>query len=291
MTSYHEKGNALESAVHAIEELILRTSPNLKEKTYVIESKKLISVDGVRHEIDLFVTCDLGGPGYNAVYIFECKNWKDAVGKNEIVIFAEKIKVCGAQRGFFVAKSFTGDAIAQAKTERRMELVVAAEHDRATTILPFQYQSTFIKLTHIGAHFRKWGAAVPATMTVKCKLAEAVATLSGEPLNLSDYMNAWVAAARDESMRNFPSGTLPDGTYQREFTSERTFPEGCFIVNSHSIETATITLQFEVYLLRPAVKSHFEINGRGRVISFEAHTVGDATFNEVQFTFGPGPSL
>jgi hypothetical protein len=32
---------------------------------------------------------------------------------------------------------------------------------------------------------------------------------------------------------------------------------------------------------------NFEINGRGRVISFEAHTVGDATMNEVQFTFGP----
>jgi hypothetical protein len=62
---------------------------------------------------------------------------------------------------------------------------------------------------------------------------------------------------------------------------------GFFIVNDTTIGTATINVQFDIYLVRPAVKSHFEINGRGRVISFDAHTVGDATINEVQFTFGP----
>jgi hypothetical protein len=100
-------------------------------------------------------------------------------------------------------------------------------------------------------------------------------------------MNAWVIEATNESMRTFPSGTLVDGIYQRECGSERTFTEGVFIVNDITIATARITVQFEIYLVRPAVKSHFEINGRGRVISFEAHTVGDATMNEVQFTFGP----
>jgi len=54
VTTSQEKGNALEAAVLAIEERILRTSPNVKEKTYLIESKKLINVAGVRHEIDLF---------------------------------------------------------------------------------------------------------------------------------------------------------------------------------------------------------------------------------------------
>lgn len=284
MTTPQQKGNALEAAVLAIEEMILRTSPNVKEKTFLIESKKLINVGGVRHEIDLFVTFELG-PGYNPLYLFECKNWKDAVGKNEIIVFAEKIAATGAQRGFFVAKSFTADAVAQANNEPRMELVVATEHDPASTILPFAYQSTFTKPTHVRVIFSKSGA--PGTKFVKYDLSQAIATLNGSPVNLLDYMNAWVTEAINESMRTFPSGTLVDGTYQRSCGSERTFREGIFVVNNTAIETATITVQFDIYLVRPAVKSHFEINGRGRVISFEAHTVRDVTINEVRFTFGP----
>jgi len=39
MTTSQQKGDALESAVLAIEGMILRSSPNVKEKTYRIESK------------------------------------------------------------------------------------------------------------------------------------------------------------------------------------------------------------------------------------------------------------
>jgi len=283
MTTPQQKGNALEVAVVAIENLILRTSPSVKEKTYRVESKKLINVGGVRHEIDVFVTFELG-PGYNPIYIFECKNWREAVGKNEIIVFAEKIAAAGAQRGFFVAKSFTADAVAQANKEPRIELVIAAEHDPASTILPFGYQSTFQKPTHIKAVFRKPGST--GTQSERQDISQATATLNGSPLDLLDYMNAWVTEAINESMRTFPSGTLEEGIYKRECSSERPFGEGLFIVNGIPIETVAITVQFEIYLARPAVRSHFEIGGRGRVISFEAHTVGDATINELEFTFG-----
>jgi hypothetical protein len=102
-----------------------------------------------------------------------------------------------------------------------------------------------------------------------------------------EYINSWVTESMNESMRTFPSGTLADGTYQRECESERSFAEGLFIFNDIAIQAITIAVKFEIYLVRLAVKSHFEVNGRGRVISFEAHTVGDVTFDEVQFTFGP----
>jgi Restriction endonuclease len=284
MITPQEKGNALEAAVVAIEELILRTSPNVKEKTYLIESKKRINVGGVHHEIDLFVTFELG-PGYKPVYIFECKNWKEAVDKNEIIVFAEKIAAAGAQRGFFVAKSFTADAVAQANKEPRMELVIASEHDPASTILPIAYHSTFMKPTRVKGTFKKWGEA--GKEFLELDLSQAVATLNGNPLNLPEYLNAWVNEAMNENMRTFPSGALADGTYQRECGSERTFEEGLFVVNETAIRTAMITVQFEIYLVRPAVKSHFEIGGRGRVISFEAHTAGDLTVNEVHCLWPP----
>jgi hypothetical protein len=111
-------------------------------------------------------------------------------------------------------------------------------------------------------------------------------TLNGNPLNLLEYLNIWVTESINESMRTFPSGTLADGIYQRECESERSFAEEVFILSGITIQTIKIIVKFEIYLVRPAIKSHFEVSGRGRVISFEAHTVGDVTFNEVQFTFG-----
>jgi hypothetical protein len=169
-----------------------------------------------------------------------------------------------------------------------MELVVAAEHDATSTILPFAYQSTFTKPLHVKGVFRKWGGTGKEFLHLD--LSQAVASLSGNPLNLVEYINIWVVESINESMRTFPSGTLADGTYQRECQSERSFAEGLFILNDIAIQAIMIGVKFEIRLVRPAVKSHFEVNGRGRVISFEAHGVGDVTFDEVQFTFGPGPN-
>lgn len=286
MGTSKEKGDALEQAVEAIEGLILRASPNVKEKTYRIESKKFINVGGVHHEIDLFVTFELG-LGYTSIYIFECKNWTDAVGKNDIIVFAEKIAATSAQRGFFVAKSFTADAKAQATKEPRMELVVVAEHDPAKSILPFGYQSTFAKAPNVHALFTAWGSK--GLTTVRWDVSQSVGVLDGKPMNMLEQLGIWANEAMNESMLTFPSGTLAEGTYERECKTERRFEEGRLTVNDVSIERVTLTVRFEIYLVRPAVKSHFEINGRGRVISFEAHSAGNVTFSEVQFTFGPEP--
>ena len=69
MATPYEKGNALEAAVASIERYILDTSPHLREKPFLFESKKIINVAGVHHEIDIFVTIDLGA-GYKSVFIF-----------------------------------------------------------------------------------------------------------------------------------------------------------------------------------------------------------------------------
>ena len=130
MSTPVEKGNILEEAVHAIEHQILASSPSLKEHTFVIESKKYVVSNGVRHEIDIYVSVDLGR-GYRSIFIFECKNWEAAVGKNEIIVFSEKIDATLAQRGFFIAKSFTSDAQAQAQKDPRITLLVATEFPAA----------------------------------------------------------------------------------------------------------------------------------------------------------------
>jgi hypothetical protein len=123
-----QKGDVLESAVKAIEQSILRNAPNAADRNFTIECKKLIGVGDVRHEIDVYVTVHFA-PKYDAVFIFECKNWVDPVGKNEIIICSEKIAVSGATHGYVVAKSFTADAKAQAEKDVRITLLTVEEHD------------------------------------------------------------------------------------------------------------------------------------------------------------------
>lgn len=87
MDTPQDKGDALENAVAAIEEVILQSSAGIGREP-IIEKKKIIIVKGVRHEIDVSVTADLA-PGYKPVFIFECKNWKEAVNKNEIILLGK----------------------------------------------------------------------------------------------------------------------------------------------------------------------------------------------------------
>jgi hypothetical protein len=99
MSDAHDKGNALEIAVRAIESAILKSFPAYTDKTFRIESKTIVVDEGVRHEIDIWVAVDLG-KAYAAIFIFECKNTQEKVNKNDIIIFAEKIRTVAAQKGF-----------------------------------------------------------------------------------------------------------------------------------------------------------------------------------------------
>src|SRR2546429_4693221 len=143
------KGNNLEEAVHLIEEMILRTNPATKEATIAIEPKKIIVVDGVKHEIDVYITIDCG-KGYKSVFIFECKNWQEAVGKNEIIVFSEKIGAVQAQKGYFIAKKYGEYAQAQAKKDKRIELLTAS--DELALLPPFIYDFHIMHNTVTSSH-------------------------------------------------------------------------------------------------------------------------------------------
>ncbi len=120
-TQAQKKGDDLEKAVQLIESYILGSNPATKDAIVTIEPKKIVVVNGVKHEIDIYITIDYG-KGYKAHFIFECKNWKKKVGKDEIIVFSRKIDIVHAQTGYFIAKSFTRDAEAQAGQDARIEL-------------------------------------------------------------------------------------------------------------------------------------------------------------------------
>lgn len=126
----NDKGNLLEDVVESIERFLLAEDPSIKDNNLSIERKKRIRTNGVLHEYDLFIKIDMSND-YESVYIFECKNWEANVDKNQIVVFSEKINAVNATRGFFIATSFTKDAIAQAALNQRIKLVIASESNNA----------------------------------------------------------------------------------------------------------------------------------------------------------------
>src|SRR4030095_3552457 len=185
MNNPFEKGNALENAVRAVESVILRASPAYRENTFVIHSKKIEVVDGVSHEIDILVEIDIG-KGYKSIFIFECKNWEDKVGKNEVIIFAAKIAAIGAQRGFFIAKSFTRDARAQAAKDPRVTLLLAREYPAEKTPVPLDFHFLGQERTDAEVLFNERGES-SSRRTDVIDISSAQSKLGGQELGLDKY--------------------------------------------------------------------------------------------------------
>ena len=276
-----QKGDALETAVRAIENVILRTVPALAENTFLIHGKKILIVDDVRHEIDLWVEVDLG-KGYNTLFIFECKNWESKVDKNEIIIFSKKIEVSRAQKGFFVAKSFTKDTLAQAKHDPRITILLATEHSPEEIPVPFDMHFVVNGKTHADFEVIERGKGIQLDK-VRLDAAEATTTLGTDRIDLDNYVRQWISEACDERLRSFPSGNQPDGVYELETSVERHFDEGEFVVNGKDMRLAKLHVAFQVHITRPPVVSYFEVPTRGRALTLAPVRIGDA--GEVSVTF------
>jgi hypothetical protein len=274
MATAKEKGDALEAAVASIEELILQTSPAAVAKP-IIEKKKIIGVDGVRHEIDVYVTIN-SASGYESIYIFECKNWQEAVNKNEIIVFAEKIDASKAARGFFVAKAFTSDAEAQAKKDPRIVLLLATEHDPSTDPAPAQLFGRFPQLTKLSVTISVRGSK--GLKSEKMKFEEAHARFLGNEIDLLQQVETWSKQMCDEDVAKFHSTIVPAGTYEFAMDSEILFPPGDMIVNKRDIEKITLHIEYKIIVETSRMISHFEVESRGRFFRFAPFTTGGGAF-------------
>ncbi len=275
------KGRELEDAVHAIETVILESSPGLQEKAFRIEARKRVAVGGVHHEIDIFVTVDIA-PGYASTFIFECKNWEDAVGKNDVIVFAEKIVVTSAQRGFFVAKSFTKDAVAQAEKDPRIKLLTATAHDPTTTITPGSFHYTEVATIKPAITFRVAGSSVtsltpfdPGGKTVR---------FYGHELSLPTLLGKWIDELYADRLLHFRTWDLSDGIHPMTASRERSFGKAECIIDDQEMEYIRIDLECGVRIAYPAVLSHYEVSTRGRVIRTAPVTMRHATFQTAFIT-------
>jgi hypothetical protein len=263
LLSPNEKGDALEVAVSAIEHAILSNSPSLSGAP-LFERKKRVNCDGVHHEIDLYLTID-SGAGYKATFIFECKNWQEAVGKNEIIVFARKIHDVSAQLGYFIAKSFTADAVAAAAQDKRIVLYIAIEHDPSNEAVEFYMRIPV--MTCLNASFAAFGTSGKEYKATEVGGVEA--TYLGKIVKLKDLIEVWSMQACEEEFAAFFDEAVPEGVYSRPpVLKTRGFPPDEFVIEGKSIQSAVFYIEYLFKVARSPLVSHFEIQTRGRCYSF-----------------------
>lgn len=261
------KGELLQEAVQAIESMILETFPAYSAGTFRIEAKKTVVIAEVRHEIDLLVTV-AHGSGYDAVFLFECKNWANPIGKNEVVVFSEKIRALNAQRGFFIGTEFTKDATAQAKLDQRMQLVSAAELDPRSIEVPGHFHMVELRAFSVHARIARVGDAPEAEQPLDPATTDFV--LDGKPVALEPYLLSWANELRQERLSRFNSVFAAGGTHELDFAGERTFAPGSALIGGRPAKHVELKGTTEVYVARAVIVSAFEIDGRGRRVRVEA---------------------
>ena len=270
------KGDALERAVTLIETVILKSMPAYSEKSFTIQGKRIVVVDGVRHEIDLWVEIDLGN-GYKSIFVFECKNWEESVGKNEIIVFTEKIKAVQAQQGFFVAKSFTRYARAQALKVPRLELLLAEEGDHEILEVPLHFHFITHRITSINTEFFEREISADNSASASCvPLQEHSPRIvsCGREVTLEEFVKKFADAAANSECQRLPSDRLPAGKYDLKASAEHDFSPGEVAVDQLEIERMRLTVQSIVEVVRPPIVSKFDIESRGRAISLAPASLG-----------------
>lgn len=268
-----KKGDALEEAVRWLEQTILEQSPGTKDTAITIESKKIVIIDGVKHEIDLFITLNPGS-SYKSVFIFECKNWEEAVGKNEIIVFSEKIDAVQAQKGYFIATRFGEYAIAQAKKDRRIELREASTEVDTLPSFIANFHILHTTPLNINLHFKVIPAAnknlvnLPITKAVKVRW-------KNEELPYDDFARRIYTIIKDETMNHEPTANFSEGSYSYERTQTFSFSPNELFMNELECREIDAHVIWEALIIRPLIVSKFDIKERGKVITLESDKFPD----------------
>ncbi|HEY6389185.1 MAG TPA: hypothetical protein VIX91_26185, partial [Candidatus Acidoferrum sp.] len=105
------------------------------------------------------------------------------------------------------------------------------EHDPANTILPFGFHYFFNNPTKIEGKLKPFGST--GSDLYPFDVQGKTVRLQGADIDFFKYLNSCVCEAINENMKTFPSGTLPDGDYDRSGNTK------CAQIPTETIENAS----------------------------------------------------
>jgi hypothetical protein len=209
---------------------------------------------------------------YQSVFIFECKNWEKAVGKNEIIVFSEKINAVRAQKGFFVANSFGKYAVERAKIDGRIELLTASNMLDALPPFIDSFHYVYDNILHSDISL-KCLTSDPKKIGRLAFTDDSRVKFKGEDLLLREFNQRIQNIVESEHMNHEPTGTYKEGLYSYDVTKTLKFEPNELYVDGYECRELTARVQWESRVVRPKIVSQFDIKNRGHVISFESDNI------------------
>jgi hypothetical protein len=183
-----------------------------------------------------------------------------------VIYLAEKVKVVGATKGFLVAKEFTKDARAQAKTDQRLGLITCA--DDFLSPLSFQLQHSITEPTSIKVHLRRRGVP-PNNIPVNLDWKNEKSYFNKQLVNPESFFNTKVEELIREDQRQNAVRYRFEGTHwgRQEKCIEFTIDE--LLIGDFDVEAATIVVEFTVTIRNQKLISKFDLQDQGQIFSFE----------------------
>lgn len=277
----HAKGRALEQAVKVIQEAILKSSPDVSGKNFTIETNVRENFSGVTHEIDVLVRTNHKSD-YEAIWLFECKNWSEPVDKDVVTVLADKVEAWNASKGFLVAKRITSGAEAQLKKYPRLSHIRCSED--------FSGPLVGVELMHIVTD------ALP--LTVKIHFRDRLSTSElppldyskmpcrrfGQPADFLRFIQCEVEKVTRKDLADRNNQYQHIGTHWGHPHVILDFQDRELELNGFVVDSIELPLFYFVINTRTKIRSKFELEGKGRFISFESTTT-DLEGNKIEFQF------
>jgi hypothetical protein len=265
-TEHIKKGRALEQAVKFIQETVLNSSPEFKGTKFSVDTNVRDNSSGVLHEIDVLVKAH-ADTDYEAKWIFECKNWAQPIGKNEVIILAEKVEALRANKGFLVAKSITSEAHAQLEQKKRLTFIRCSE-DFLSPLCHIEIVYIVTDLLPIVLQIKDRRRPPSSDLQV-LDWKSLDCRLNGQPINFMAYIKPHVDEMIHEDNQKNQVKYKMTGTHWGEVAAQMSFAEGELTIRDMDVEHIMIPLRFFVESRRKKLISKFELEGRGRAYSFE----------------------
>lgn len=259
MSNPHQVGGALERAVRAIEEMVIRSDPGLSRAPFSIRPNAIITRDGMRYEIDILVTVNEGSP-YQTIHLFECKNRKEPVSQADVTILADKVRELSAARGTLISREFTSCAKAKAAST-------------GTELVPFDdavwFPLTAIQTEGVGFNFTRCQSQVfrrtPLEHRPDPDWKVAICRHRSRQVAFSIFVHE-LATAKLLEQKSFHR---PPGTYTGTLDCCLEFDEGELLIGDWDVCAINVDFDYAITIRTARLVSTFSVEKRGRFARFE----------------------
>lgn len=260
VTDYQAKGRLLEYAIARIEEHLLEKDPSLRGTNGKVEKNKIVTVDGVRHEVDVWIVVN-SGSHLETTHIIEAKNWKGAVGTDEVSKLKVKRDEVRAASATLVARRFSRDARNLASKER-ITLLEASE-DLAPTNIELSIYSSRVESGCATITFSD-ATKIPSSVS----FSESICTYRGQQFQLGALIDRLVEQEVAAQSRTDPRNNL-GGMFTGRLKAPIVFTGGELLVADCEVSVITLELDYSVNITLPAATWRIGVEKKGGLVKFQ----------------------